>query len=196
MQGFECDVCGRPITLTNAALGFDEHGWSVGVGHHRCLPQMGYHVDLDRLLRDGLDGERGWCTHLRRKVWFDLDAEMALLKAHDVAQAMGARIAPPIKETLPAMRSAVASIPRRPPRPSDNPRSISTTMRSRVLERDGFHCRRCGHGPDVAPLVVDHVVPVAKGGKADFDNLQTLCRPCNAGKSDREPTPHDLGARS
>jgi 5-methylcytosine-specific restriction endonuclease McrA len=60
------------------------------------------------------------------------------------------------------------------------------------MERDGFRCRRCGHGPDVAPLVVDHVVPVAKGGTRDDANLQTLCQPCNCGKSDRDPHPHDF----
>jgi phage replication O-like protein O len=37
------------------------------------------------------------------------------------------------------------------------------------------------------------ITPVAKGGSADFDNLQTLCQPCNAGKAARAPHPHDMG---
>ncbi len=65
-------------------------------------------------------------------------------------------------------------------------------LRTRVLERDGFRCRRCGHSSDVAPLVIDHVHPVARGGTNVLENLQTLCAPCNAGKRDRPPHPHDL----
>lgn len=88
-------------------------------------------------------------------------------------------------------KPAFLNIPRRPPRASDNPRTITKTMRTRVLERDDFKCRRCGNGPSETALCVDHVVPVSKGGLATFDNLQTLCQPCNAGKSNSDPHPHD-----
>lgn len=88
-------------------------------------------------------------------------------------------------------RPAFLSIPRRPPRASANPRTITPTMRARVLERDDFRCRRCGRGARETALTIDHITPVARGGKAEFDNLQTLCAECNAGKSDRAPTPHD-----
>ena len=57
-----------------------------------------------------------------------------------------------------------------------------------VLKRDGYRCVRCGASPskDIAiELEVDHVFPVAKGGKNTIDNLQTLCRMCNQGKKDR-----------
>lgn len=72
-------------------------------------------------------------------------------------------------------------------------RNISTGQRTRIFERDGFRCRRCGATPrDGARLVVDHVVPVALGGTRDDENLQTLCDPCNGGKAARPPHPHDL----
>jgi 5-methylcytosine-specific restriction endonuclease McrA len=73
------------------------------------------------------------------------------------------------------------------------PGAISTRTRALVFERDEFRCRRCGAGPDDgARLVVDHVVPVARGGTGELANLQTLCEPCNQGKQDRPPHAHDL----
>lgn len=75
------------------------------------------------------------------------------------------------------------------------PRSISTGQRTRILERDGFRCRRCGNGPQHARLVIDHVVPVVLGGTRRDSNLQTLCEPCNQGKGARPPHPHDLELR-
>jgi 5-methylcytosine-specific restriction endonuclease McrA len=81
----------------------------------------------------------------------------------------------------------------RVPRHVPESRKISAGMRAYVLERDCFRCRRCGNGSkDGVRLVVDHIVAVAKGGSKDHDNLQTLCFDCNAGKSDRDPHPHDL----
>jgi 5-methylcytosine-specific restriction endonuclease McrA len=68
----------------------------------------------------------------------------------------------------------------------------SAGLRARVLERDNFRCRRCGATADEGQLVIDHVTPVAKGGKTELDNLQSLCRLCNAGKRDRQPTARDL----
>lgn len=79
---------------------------------------------------------------------------------------------------------------------SEHPRSISPATRARVFERDGFRCRRCGSGSDVARLVVDHVVAVARGGTRELANLQTLCHDCNAGKGARPPHPVDLAPRS
>jgi 5-methylcytosine-specific restriction endonuclease McrA len=69
---------------------------------------------------------------------------------------------------------------------------ITASVRSRIMERDGFRCRRCGNGPADARLVIDHIVPIALGGKSTDGNLQTLCDPCNAGKAARPPHPHDF----
>jgi 5-methylcytosine-specific restriction endonuclease McrA len=86
-------------------------------------------------------------------------------------------------------------VERVPRAPSLNPRQISTGTRTRIMERDGFRCRRCGAGPQDERLVIDHVVPVARGGSANDDNLQTLCEDCNQGKAARPPHPHDLELR-
>lgn len=48
-----------------------------------------------------------------------------------------------------------------------------TSRRSKVLARDHFACVQCGTRTE---LEVDHIVPVARGGSWDLDNLQTLCR--------------------
>jgi len=60
---------------------------------------------------------------------------------------------------------------------------ISDKLRFEVFRRDGFRCKCCGRAAkDGVELAVDHIVPVAKGGKNDLQNFQTLCRACNSGK--------------
>jgi hypothetical protein len=66
-------------------------------------------------------------------------------------------------------------------------RSVNWRLRFLVMRRDDFKCRQCGCSPAIKSgtvLVIDHVIPWAKGGETVFDNLQTLCEPCNGGKSD------------
>lgn len=63
---------------------------------------------------------------------------------------------------------------------------MTQTLRYSVLERDGFVCKKCGHGnEDGARLEVDHIIPVSKGGKTELSNLETLCKDCNRGKRDK-----------
>lgn len=76
--------------------------------------------------------------------------------------------------------------PERPKKPLL--RSISIGLRYEVLRRDRFRCVLCGASPstDLAcKLHVDHIVPVARDGKTELDNLRTLCANCNLGKSDK-----------
>jgi hypothetical protein len=56
-------------------------------------------------------------------------------------------------------------------------------MRVQVLARDKYRCLMCGRGKDEVALEVDHVIPVATGGTDELENLATLCRDCNRGKS-------------
>ncbi len=63
-------------------------------------------------------------------------------------------------------------------------KSISQRTRVLVLARDNHKCRMCGRSADEVPLEVDHIFPHAYGGTDDLDNLATLCRDCNRGKSD------------
>lgn len=64
---------------------------------------------------------------------------------------------------------------------------MSNTIRFAVLERDSFSCKACGRNPrdHHINLHVDHIHPIAKGGKTIIENLQTLCQDCNLAKSDK-----------
>lgn len=60
--------------------------------------------------------------------------------------------------------------------------SISKRVRFEVFKRDSFSCQYCGaSAPDVV-LQVDHIKPVASGGKNEITNLVTSCAGCNSGK--------------
>ncbi len=82
------------------------------------------------------------------------------------------------------------------PTPSNGPQSpvaprlerspIPKKLRFEVLRRDDFTCRYCGGtSPErggTKNLEVDHVIPVAHGGKNELRNLVTACSDCNRGK--------------
>lgn len=59
---------------------------------------------------------------------------------------------------------------------------VSNKMRFYILERDHYRCRCCGRSQNEVELEIDHIVPIAKGGKSTLDNLQTLCAECNKRK--------------
>jgi rubredoxin len=62
---------------------------------------------------------------------------------------------------------------------------IKPSLRFEILKRDDYRCQICGvTAKDGATLEIDHIHPVSKGGINEPDNLQVLCRDCNAGKSD------------
>lgn len=62
---------------------------------------------------------------------------------------------------------------------------MTKSIRYDVLKRDNYKCKICGKSGDESKLTVDHILPVAKGGKTEMSNLQTLCHDCNAGKRDK-----------
>lgn len=62
-------------------------------------------------------------------------------------------------------------------KPKRDKPSTSTIIKVRI--RDGNKCLKCGSDKY---LHMDHIIPVVDGGRAVFDNLQTLCRRCNSSK--------------
>lgn len=63
---------------------------------------------------------------------------------------------------------------------------LTPSLRFDVLERDNFTCRGCGASPlddKDTRLHIDHIHPIARGGKTTLENLQVLCSVCNLGKS-------------
>lgn len=61
---------------------------------------------------------------------------------------------------------------------------VSNKMRFSIYARDGYRCRKCGISNRYVQLEIDHIMPIAKGGKTTYDNLQTLCHRCNVEKGD------------
>jgi hypothetical protein len=71
---------------------------------------------------------------------------------------------------------------------AQGPRDVPLGLRFKVLRRDSFRCVLCGDNPPANPncvLNVDHIIPWSKGGATVFENLRTLCAPCNVGRSNR-----------
>ena len=77
-------------------------------------------------------------------------------------------------------------------------RNTATRDRHRAaIRRERPPCGICGEAIDYAlpyldPMsyVVDHIVPVARGGADELDNKQAAHRSCNRAKSDSLPDDH------
>lgn len=62
---------------------------------------------------------------------------------------------------------------------------MTKKLRESIKKRDNFTCCNCGNSTYVEPnllLEIDHIIPVAKGGRTEESNLQTLCWRCNRAK--------------
>ena len=63
---------------------------------------------------------------------------------------------------------------------------MTPQLRRQIIERDNYTCQICGKKMfDEVGLEVDHILPIAKGGKTVPSNLQVLCSKCNRSKHDR-----------
>lgn len=54
--------------------------------------------------------------------------------------------------------------------------------RKNILYRDDFTCQYCSCGDD---LTIDHVIPISRGGKWEWENLVTACARCNSRKGQK-----------
>ncbi len=69
-----------------------------------------------------------------------------------------------------------------------------------LMDRDGGICQICGEKVDLSDIsfdecgythtgerypTVDHIIPVSKGGKTEWGNVQLACKGCNSKKHDR-----------
>jgi len=59
--------------------------------------------------------------------------------------------------------------------------------RANIYARDEHECQYCGDGFPTSELTFDHVVPVAQGGRKDWENIVTCCVTCNRRKGGRTP---------
>lgn len=65
--------------------------------------------------------------------------------------------------------------------------AVSKRLRYEILRRDNHTCRYCGRSAPEVRLTVDHVLPVALGGRDDAENLVACCGDCNSGKTSTPP---------
>ena len=54
-----------------------------------------------------------------------------------------------------------------------------------LKQRYGNRCLCCGKEEPEISLEPDHIVPVSNGGSGNIDNIQPLCRSCNASKNNK-----------
>ncbi len=64
-------------------------------------------------------------------------------------------------------------------------RNLSDKLRERLLIEAKGRCALCGRTKNEDQLEIDHIQPVSKGGKTIYENLQVLCKKCNATKSNK-----------
>lgn len=58
------------------------------------------------------------------------------------------------------------------------------TTRNKILKKFNHKCAQCSA---TERLEIDHIIPLAVGGRDDEDNLQVLCKTCNLRKGRRFP---------
>tara|TARA_A200000113_G_scaffold81934_1_gene72891 strand:+ start:576 stop:1145 length:570 start_codon:yes stop_codon:yes gene_type:complete len=59
--------------------------------------------------------------------------------------------------------------------------------RFNVFLRDRWQCQYCGDEYKTHELTFDHVVPRAKGGRTNWENIVAACRTCNTVKGSKMP---------
>lgn len=64
--------------------------------------------------------------------------------------------------------------------------------RKAVFLRDLYTCQYCNEPFAVKDLTLDHVLPLSKGGKTEWENIVTACKKCNWSKGDKLMSPNRL----
>jgi 5-methylcytosine-specific restriction endonuclease McrA len=59
--------------------------------------------------------------------------------------------------------------------------------RANIYARDAYSCQYCAETFPTPELTFDHVVPVSRGGRKDWENIVTCCVSCNRRKGGRTP---------
>jgi 5-methylcytosine-specific restriction endonuclease McrA len=55
-------------------------------------------------------------------------------------------------------------------------------LRTLMYNNYGTSCKYCGRKMDINNLVIDHIIPLSKGGTSNIDNLQIICKTSNSMK--------------
>ena len=65
---------------------------------------------------------------------------------------------------------------------------MTPKLRNYIKQRDNYTCKQCGNSTYQEAnllLEIDHIIPIAKGGLTEEQNLQTLCWKCNRSKGSK-----------
>ena len=61
-------------------------------------------------------------------------------------------------------------------------------LRELMYSQYGTTCRYCGRKMDINNIVLDHIIPISKGGTSNPDNLQIICKSSNSMKGSLDET--------
>lgn len=118
-----------------------------------------------------------WCFPLRIIRWQDA-VKMVYEKTVDVLVAYDETIcSPSVVWNTPAV-IRLHKLPHRHKRGTK-------FSRLNVYTRDNFTCQYCGDKFSWRELSYDHVQPRSAGGRTEWRNIVTACKPCNCLKSNR-----------
>ena len=68
------------------------------------------------------------------------------------------------------------------------PKTPVKFSRQNIYIRDNYKCQYCGRELPPDKLTWDHVIPKARGGKTEWENIVTCCMGCNRRKGGRTPS--------
>jgi 5-methylcytosine-specific restriction endonuclease McrA len=71
--------------------------------------------------------------------------------------------------------------------PLTKKRNIVRFSRPNIFLRDNHVCQYCNQQFNRNHLTLDHVIPIVQGGKKNWENIVTACKPCNQRKGGRTP---------
>jgi hypothetical protein len=171
----------EPFTLDFLALSYEARSLVVYLARY---------VDRDGILEVGKLGLRGIAI-VARAPWPTIEPfVMELLRDGQIVLdgARGEVLIPNHYEAQGALLNSVMERRRE--------RSKGDRLRDEVIARDGLLCRICGG--DVAPeaVHVDHIKPVARGGRSTLSNLRVTHAVCNRRKGARLEAPDEGGSGS
>ncbi len=110
----------------------------------------------------------GYCGRLlRRCVCHEPGSNLARFMARAVREAKPRQRSEPYKRAVP---------PQIKRRERATLRARHERWHQKLSDDFGKGCANCGA---TESLVLDHIIPIAKGGRSALDNLQLLCAECN-----------------
>ncbi len=71
--------------------------------------------------------------------------------------------------------------------PLKTKKQVVRFSRANIFIRDLHSCQYCGRRSNKGQLTLDHIIPIVQGGRKNWENIVTACKPCNQKKGGRTP---------